>query len=290
MDVGGTMIKYGRTDNQGKLDFQSTGMLPSNAGAGLDSVLCSLRDAFLSASGPCGIDQVCISIPGPFDFRNGISRMAHKFPSLMGYSLKEYFASLGIRAMFLHDSTAFLLGESRHGGLGDVKNALCIMLGTGLGFSMMRDRRILVDESLSPLLPLWQCPWGQGIAEDAVSTRALQCDYGIPLPIHELAGLARNGDERALHSFRTLGAALSAMIRNLSEHVPCERICLGGQIALASDLMDLQFPFPWYVCEEPRWRPLEGAAVYAGTDCEDTCLNIVPDQAAAQFRKEVWHL
>ncbi len=262
LDVGGTALKFALADPQGMLIPGTAGQIPSRSGEGLEDILEAFYQAVrrCRAAGP--VHKACVSIPGPFDYDLGISHMRHKFAALWGFPLGEWFVRRGLEARFLHDSTAFMLGEAASGALDGVENACCFMLGTGLGFAMMRHNRILQKEDASPALSVWKLPWGNGIAEDRISSRAIQRRYGAPESIRKIAQAAREGDALALAAFRKTGEALSILAGKLLQSFPCEKIALGGQIARSADLMELRFPCPWYVCPHPEESPLRGAARY----------------------------
>lgn len=262
MDVGGTALKYAMADPDGELIPGTAGQIPSHSGEGLEEILEAFYQAVRRCRAFAPADTACVSIPGPFDYDLGISRMRHKFTALWGFPLGEWFARRGLKVRFLHDSTAFMLGEAASGALDGAENACCFMLGTGLGFAMMHGGRVLQTEDASPALSVWKLPWGNGIAEDQISSRALQRRYGAPESIRKMADAAREGNALALKAFRETGEALSVLAEQLLHAFPCERIALGGQIARAADLMALHFPCPWYVCPHPEESPLRGAARY----------------------------
>ena len=126
--------------------------------------------------------------------------MRHKWRGLMDVPLPSVFARElpGVPVRFLHDSTAFLLGEAWQGAARNMENPAGVMLGTGFGFTVMQRRRVLVDANGTPALVLWNAPFRDGTVEDYVSRRALRDAYGPQAPdVRELAELARGGDTRA---------------------------------------------------------------------------------------------
>lgn len=136
----------------------------------------------------------------------------------------------GVPVRFLHDSTAFLLGEAWQGAARDMENPAGVMLGTGFGFTVMQRRRVLVDANGTPALVLWNAPFRDGTVEDYVSRRALRDAYGPQAPdVRELAELARGGDTRAQAIFRRMGEALGEV---LTRYLPAgtDGVVLGGQI------------------------------------------------------------
>lgn len=263
LDVGGTYVKYALTDAAGCLLPDTVGQTPSDAQGSYEAFLAVLSRIIASAQERQDVGCACVSIPGPFDFEAGVSRMRHKFPALYGQSLRVPFERAGIGVSFLHDSTAFMLGEARDGVAQDMASPCCVMLGTGLGFAFMRGGRVCVNAQRGPAFSLWNMPYEGGIAEDYVSTRAIQGAYGEALPVKTIADRARQGDARAAQAFAGAGFHLSALLGALIPRLGCDGFVLGGQIAKSADLFGLQLDVPWRVSQHLDDAALRGASAYA---------------------------
>lgn len=261
LDIGGTFIKYGAADEKGGLIRETVRQIPSHAEEDAEAFFEALRAIIREQGGEA--EKACVSIAGPFDYNNGISLMKHKFASLYGQSLRAPFEESGLSVAFLHDSTAFMLGEYLDGALKGAMNACCVMLGTGLGFAWVKDGKVCVDAEQSPALSLWNQPYLDGIAEDYVSTRAIQRYFGESLTVRQIAEQARQGDERAARAFSTAGEHLSAMMRQVIPRLGCEKFALGGQISKSADLLRLHLPVSWSVTAHPEDAALMGACRYA---------------------------
>ena len=261
LDIGGTFIKYGSADEKGDLIRETVRQIPSHAEEDAEAFFEALRTIIREQGGEA--ERACVSIAGPFDFDHGISLMQHKFASLFGLSLRAPFEESGLSVAFLHDSTAFMLGESLDGALKGVTNACCVMLGTGLGFAWMKDGKVCVNAEQSPAFSLWNQPYLDGIAEDYVSTRAIQRYFGGSLAVRQIADQARLGDARAIQAFRTAGEHLSVLMSIVIPCLGCEKFALGGQISKSADLLHLNLPIPWAVTAHPEDAALMGACRYA---------------------------
>lgn len=270
LDVGGTFIKYGLADEGGHLLSGTVSQVPSHSEDSAERFLDALRGILRDTGGT--VDRAAVSICGPFDFDGGVSLMTHKFRALYGVDLRPPFREAGVEVSFLHDATAFILGEYFDGTLKNADNACCVMLGTGLGFGWIRDGKVCVDEKRTPAFSLWSAPYRGGIAEDYVSTRAIQKTYGKALPIKSIADAARAGDQKALKAFRAAGKDLSRLISVLAPAFGCEKMALGGQIARSADLFELEIPIPWAVTEHFEDSALRGCCLFAlrGRECETT--------------------
>ena len=202
LDVGGSFLKYGVADQRGALLPGSVGEAPARADESPEKVYEAFGEVIRRAQETAPLAGACACFPGPFDYTEGVFRMKHKFQALYGCSILPPFERAGLPVRFLHDSTSYILGEVSDGTLQGTQNPCCVMLGTGLGFSMMKDGKVLIDQTQTPALALWCAPFREGIAEDYVSTRAIQAAYGQPLSVKDIAGRARQGDEQALSGWR----------------------------------------------------------------------------------------
>ncbi len=226
LDVGGTFIKC--SDSR-KVPVDSDGSAEA------------ISSAFRKAVGETGgLESVGVCIPGPFDYRNGIFLMKHKYAAVYGMSFREL-AGIpeGVSLHFVHDVNAPLMGLlSLHPELRKGKVAL-VTLGTGLGFSYAVDGEVKMNENLGPALSLYNRPFRDGVLEDYVSRRALLKAYGKPLPgdVKELSERARGGDAEAREAFLSAGKAFAEGAGPLLDELGIKTVFFGGQIAKSFDLM-----------------------------------------------------
>lgn len=231
LDIGGTFIKSGVFTPEWRL--QPLPQVPSRSDGSRAEIVSAMRTAVAAAG---RADAVGIAIPGPFDYRNGISLMTHKFGALNGVNLRAEL-ELDVPCVFVHDADAFLLGELGFGDLRGVSRAGAVTLGTGLGAAAAIDG-VTVDNDLgspAPEVSLWETPFRGGIAEDFVSTRALVKKYPAP-GAKEIADAARNGDAAALRVWEEFGADLAELLSQWIARWKLEKVALGGQIAKAWEL------------------------------------------------------
>ncbi|MDD3412041.1 MAG: ROK family protein [Eubacteriales bacterium] len=268
LDIGGTFVKYGCFDQQGKMS--APGLFPIRE-TGTKEEIVNAFTAFLRAH---PARRVAVSMPGPMDYDAGASLMTHKFAALYGFSLKRAFeeALPGADVRFLHDGAAFLLGEMTDGNARGLDNAAGVMLGTGLGFVRCQGGRVLLRAStMTPVGPLWNAPFGEGTAEDYVSGRGIRRRYralcGQERDVKEIAELARAGDPTARQLFAETGAMLGQMLREHLRQTPVERVVIGGQISKSLDLLlpELRAAYPGPVMQaaHPDDAALRGAYAYS---------------------------
>lgn len=225
LDIGGTFIKSALFSG-GKL-LRKLPQVPTCSAGTLEDIEKSVRRAIRQAE---TFDRVAVSIPGPFDYSTGIFRMKHKFAAVNGCSFREL--SGGTDAVFLHDANAFLLGELTCGAARGFSRAGGVTLGTGLGAAFAVDGKPLTSLAGSPAenVSLWNKPFRGGIAEDAVSARALLAKYPAQ-NVKEIALRAKEGDRTAQEVWLGYGSALFELLTGWSRKLAPEVIVVGGQIA-----------------------------------------------------------
>ena len=118
LDAGGTFLKAGLFEGQSPVagSFCSH---PANSNgtteevhAAYTALLAEMRNRAEAMGGR--ITGVVADIPGPFDYKNGISQMKHKYTAICGVPLRPWFAEVlgDVPVRFLHDSAAFILGAA----------------------------------------------------------------------------------------------------------------------------------------------------------------------------------
>ena len=118
------------------------------------------------------IQQIGITMPGPFDYASGISYIKgqHKYENLYGLNVKDRMAKqLQVEAAqisFKNDAQAFLAGELFCGCAVGYNNVVGITLGTGLDSATYYNNEQQEGD-------LYCVPFREGIAEDYISHAGL---------------------------------------------------------------------------------------------------------------------
>lgn len=228
LDVGGTFIKC-------------PGVRPVP--------ICSIgsREVIVSALkkviGPLdGLKGIGIAIPGPFDYKEGIFLMRHKYGSVYGERFRELLdIPESIEMRFLHDVNAALLGTI---GLlnGKDKNTALVTLGTGLGFSYAIRGEVKCNDNGSPERILWNQPCDGGILEDRISGRGISIAYARATgdgtqSAYSIAIKAYQGDGAAQKVYADCGALLGEELQKILPPLEIDTLFIGGQIAKSLNLM-----------------------------------------------------
>lgn len=227
LDVGGTFIKC----SDGR-------EVPAASSGSRAQIQQSLREA-VGADGT--LAAVGVAVPGPFDYREGIFLMKHKFASVYGCSFREI-AGLpeDVDLKFMHDVNASLTGAIE---MLDLKSCNCalVTLGTGLGFSYAVSGVVQCNQALSPARGLWDLPYMEGILEDRISGRGISSAYeqltGVQgVPASEIARLALSGDRPAIDVYLATGRLLGQVLAPVARELKLSAILLGGQISRSLSL------------------------------------------------------
>ena len=182
---------------------------------------------------------IAVAIPGPFDYREGIFLMDHKFQSVKGRSFRELAAvPEDVEIRFRHDVVAAL-----EGCLEEEVNTALVTIGTGLGFCIAVDGKPRVLESGSPADSLWNAPYGDGILEDKVSARGIRDSYRektgrTDVSALQIALLADGGDIPAMEVYSEVGTLLGDVLLEKAEEYGVERFLFGGQVSRSLHLME----------------------------------------------------
>lgn len=242
VDIGGSHITAAIVDvDKGILVKDSIKRNDVNSKNDKDAILTAWCKVIRNANGGelhanC---KIGIAMPGPFDYKNGISLIKDqdKFNSLFGLNIKKELAErLNIppsNIKFVNDAASFMYGEANYGAAKGYNNALGITLGTGLG-SATAINGVAKDAEL------WNSKFLGGIAEDYLSTRWFLKKYS------ELSGKEVDGvkklasmvkiDQYAKQVFNEFGRALGHFLADFIKDTGSEVVVLGGNISKSFDL------------------------------------------------------
>ena len=250
IDAGGTYLKSALIESSGTMvpaSFRQVEAQAQGTAGDIVAAYALLITQALELAGRTGfiLSGIGIAIPGPFDYRNGISLMKHKFAALYQIKLDEKLraelpAVSDIPIRFRHDANSFLAGEIWRGAARGYAINGAVTLGTGLGAACCLDGKFINNElgSPAPEVSLWSCLYRDGIVEDYVSSRALVAAYRTQRPNYDPAGgakgiaeAARQGDSFAADVYADFGTDLGKALQPWSKRFGLEIIVFGGQIS-----------------------------------------------------------
>jgi len=249
VDIGGSHIACAAVDLvHGELLEHTHSRTAVDSMADAASIFGAWAEALASTMDRIETDQLAgigFAMPGPFDYRNGISRMEHKFPSLFGLTIADELVSLlgtSIPMRFLNDATSFAAGEAWLGQGKDARKVLAVTLGTGFGSAFIDDGIPVVERDDVPGEGcLWYLPYRDGVADDYFTTRWFARHFesvsGRQVSgAKEVADEARNGYVTAQDVFEFYGSCMGEFLSPWLQKFAADVIILGGNISGAYDL------------------------------------------------------
>lgn len=249
IDAGGTSLKSAVLDPEGEVFPDSVFSVPSVSEGTREEILQAFGKTL--SKGLKYIDQekmqpggIGIAFPGPFDIKKAMSLMKHKFQSIYGVDLKEYFyrsdlIPRNVPVRFMHDANAVLAGELWKGNAQGYLNAAVVTLGTGLGFAISENGKVLCNELGGPFLSIFKLPYQDGILEDYTAKRGFLKIYGElssqkdpnGVKVSDIGRWADQGDYPATETFRKVGKILAETLRYILIKRKIECLLFSGHIS-----------------------------------------------------------
>ena len=233
-DIGGTHITVAVIDlDTRKMLNESLVRMALDSRSTEANIVDVWASAILSAKKNFDVRQLCLAIPGPFDYERGICLIQNqgKYDHLYGLDIKQLLSSKlaipGLTVNLINDATAFLHGEMFGGAGIDQQQALGITLGTGLG-------TCVYSTGKSVSADLWDMPFLDGIAEEYLSTRWFIKRYrdrtGQSVTgVSELVTLFDN--DGVAEIFNEFGQHLADFIIKFEKIIPSRLVILGGNVS-----------------------------------------------------------
>ncbi|OGD16567.1 MAG: hypothetical protein A2V76_05720 [Candidatus Aminicenantes bacterium RBG_16_63_14] len=250
-DIGGTRLKYGLVDRDGRLVQKGKVRSPE----AMADILAVLEEAWVSlrkkAPGPvrsCGF-----GIAGFYSLKERKILQSPNYPSLSGYPLipaLRTFIDVPIRIG--NDANMAAYGEFKHGAGRGARSLVLLTIGTGIGSGIILGGKLWEGEggyageighiTVNPEGEPCNCG-GRGCLETEASAPRIVRNYQAltgrtdVTDSREVFVLAKAGDAAALESFRKcayyLGIGLGIVINLLNP----EKILIGGGVVSAGRLL-----------------------------------------------------
>lgn len=243
VDIGGSHITAAAIDTaRQEIIYASRIRMRVNAAGDAKNILHvwseAVRYAIHAAKG-CQVLGIGIAMPGPFDYKQGIShiRDLHKYDALYGMDIRQRLSeSLGLepeKIIFENDAACYLLGEVINGAAKGSRNAIGLTLGTGLGSAFYKDGKL--EEGT-----LYKAPFRDSIAEEFLSTRwfVRRYDELTGREVRDVKELVQQirVDRTAQLVIAEFGESLTEFIAPYLEERKPDVLVIGGNIAHTWDL------------------------------------------------------
>lgn len=254
-DIGGSHITCAAIDMaEGSLIAGTVSRATYRHDAPAETILHSWASALnntLAKTDPARLAGIGFAIPGPFDYRNGISKMQHKFVHLYGLHIPSALnplltAGADLPMRFLNDATAFAVGEAWQGEGKGFRKVVVITLGTGFGSAYIDGGLPVVSgDQVAKEGCLWHLPYKDSIADDYFSTGWFVREYEKETG-EKIAGVKElvektNTDALAKKLFTQFGHNLAECLGPWLQKFSTEILIIGGNIAHALPLFEPVF-------------------------------------------------
>lgn len=268
IDIGGTNVRLGIVDPEGRVVFRESFATHSVSGksALLETLVKKVRELSEAAEHRgYRVVGVGVGAPGPIDVEKGF---VYFFPNLPGWKdtpLKSILEKrMRLPATVNNDANAMAYGEYRFGAGRGSNNLVALTLGTGIGGGLVIGGRLFYGVTFSAAEighivinengPLCACG-NHGCVETYVgngyfvrevrrrltdhpkSHLVLELRKGKELTPLLVAQAARRGDALSKKMWRETGEHLGTLLAGIANLLNPEKIILGGGIAQNGDLL-----------------------------------------------------
>src|SRR5512138_597980 len=250
-DIGGTQIKYGLVDRDGRL-VQKGKVRSPEAMADILDVLAETWTG-LKAKAPGPIRSCGFGIAGFYSTKERKILQSPNYPSLNGYPILPALRKIvGVSVRIGNDANMAAYGEFRHGAGRGVRSLVLFTVGTGIGGGIILDGKLWEGQGgyAGELGHITVNPDGErcgcgrvGCLETEASAPRLVRNYKAlsgrtdVSDSREVYLRAKAGDQAALESFGKLAYWLGIGIGIIVTALNPEKVIIGGGVVSAGRLL-----------------------------------------------------
>ncbi len=253
MDIGGSSIKYALLDEDrnklihGKVKTPRDDSIVQSESKYTMEDLYDLIDSIICEN----IDGIAISMPGVIDSENGIALTGGALMYIKDEPMeKKLSEKYGVPVWIGNDAKCAGIAEVGYGALQDVEDSIAIILGTGIGGCLIKDKKVhngkrfsagevscLYTNNTYPAnyKSMWAFTSGiDGLLK--LAQKYLETDS--KLSGEEIFELANNGNEKALAALDEFSFYIAQQLYNLQVIFDPEKIAIGGGISVQPLLIE----------------------------------------------------
>jgi glucokinase len=250
-DIGGTQLKYGLVDHDGRLVAKGRVRSPAT----MDGLLATLEETWtrLKGQAPGPVRSCGFGVAGFYSVKERRILQSPNYPVLDGYPLLpalRRFIDVPIRLG--NDANLAAFGEYRYGAGRGARSLVLLTVGTGIGSGIILDGKLWEGEggyageighiTVNPEGETCGCG-NRGCLETEASAPRLVRNFQALTGRADVTDsrqvylLARSGDPAALESFRTLAYWLGIGIGIVINMLNPAKILIGGGVVSAGKLL-----------------------------------------------------
>ncbi|MCT2344508.1 ROK family protein [Niallia taxi] len=248
IDIGGTYIKYAVMDETAKKRRSGKLATPKD---GLDSFLLTVQKVVEENAADFNLQGLAISSPGAVDVKTGFIGGASAIPYIHGVNMTGLIKErTGLETTIENDANCAALAEGWLGAAKEVDYYICIVIGTGIGGSIVLNKSILRGASLhggefgcmimgtsfnEPLQATWSLNASTNALVQAVKNQ--QSLRKETLGGEDVFKMAEEGDPIAQQALSDFYKRLAIGIYNLQYAIDPAKILIGGGISSRKDVI-----------------------------------------------------
>jgi len=241
-DIGGTYLKFAVMDQEGKK--LESGKLPTPTN-GLETFIQVISQVTKEYSNVYHLQGIALSSPGAVDVKTGFIGGASAIPYIHGVYMTNLLSErTNLPVSIENDANCAALAEGWLGAAKGIEYYICIVIGTGIGGSIVLNQSILRGvtlhggefgymimgtESKNPHDQTWsRVASTNALIEEVARRKSLEKGT---LNGEEVFRLAEEGDVIAKESLTTFYKRLAIGIYNLKYTLDPQKILIGGGIS-----------------------------------------------------------
>lgn len=268
IDVGGTNIKFGIIDSDGKIVWQDS--MPTNAHLGKEAVIATLKNITVQLHEQhVGLQSIGIGFPSVVNPQNKCVYYPPNMPGWDVVPLQEILQqSLGVPVAIDNDANVAGLAESAFGAGRNDSHFLYVTLGTGVGGAIIIDKKLFTGERGGAgeighvVVNAFTEPTDEqrnsgrsfraGVLEEYIGRNGLITmakhiaaehpdsmlhAYGDDLDVHHISESAHANDIAALQTLQQTGKLLGLGIASVLAVLDMRVVIVGGGISQSHDIL-----------------------------------------------------
>ncbi|MBR4151592.1 MAG: ROK family protein [Selenomonadaceae bacterium] len=248
IDVGGTFIKHAVMTGTRSFKITNQNKIPTPK-ENHEKFLKTLADIFKAND---DVEGIGVSMPGLIDNKRGVCISSGALNFSNGHCLTEELQDIcGVPVAVENDANCAALAEVKSGSLKDVKDAVVLVFGTGVGGALIHNKKIYrgthfcAGEVSFVLKNINGTAAEENFYADEFSALAFQksCAKILNMPEEQVTGemifdLIEENNDDMLDALYKFAHGVAALILNLQVILDPERFALGGGISERQSFID----------------------------------------------------
>ena len=247
-DIGGTAIKYCHMNEHGEIfDKHEISSKKLNS---LEVFIETISSIYHQSKEK--IEGIALASPGVIDAQQGVINIVMAYPYLSGQNVTKLLSKAcdGVKVTVENDAKCAGLAEAWKGNAQDYQDAVMVIIGTGIGGAVIKDKQIhhgahLFAGEISTMILNYNPKTKKALTwSDVASTRALCIHVAKALGIAEINGrevfaLANQGNQTVLEVLKEFCYQTAIQLFNVQYVYDPEIICIGGGISKQPLLIEM---------------------------------------------------